>query len=322
VLTMDYVAGRKITSLSPLARMELDGAPLAETLHRAYLKQILVDGFFHADPHPGNVFITADSRLALLDLGMVGHVTHAMQERLVKLLLALSEGNGDEAADVAIALGDIIEPFDERTFRSKVARLVVRQHDAAMADIQVGRAMLEFSRIAGDNGLRMPAELTMLGKTLLNLDEVARFLDPDFRPSDSIRRNVAGILRDRMMQSFSPGHIFSAAMEAKEFAQELPGRVNHILDLLAKNQLKVHVEAIDEATLIEGFQKVANRITTGLILAALIIGASMLMRVETAFRLFGYPGLAMLCFLAAAGGGTWLIATILVNDRAARRRRP
>jgi ubiquinone biosynthesis protein len=318
VLTMDYIRGKKITSLGPLARMELDGVALAEELHRAYLKQILVDGFFHADPHPGNVFLTDDKRIALLDLGMVGHLSSRMQEKLVKLLMAISEGRSDETVDLAITIGDIAGPFDERAFRNRVTSLVAQQQDSTLADIQVGKVMLEFSRTAGESGLRMPAELTMLSKTLLNLDEITRTLDPDFHPNDSIRRNVAEILRARMLKSLSPGHMFAAVMEAREFAQEFPSRVNHILDMLSKNQIKVQVEAIDEATLIEGFQKVANRITMGLILAALIIGAAMLMRVETSFRLFGYPGLAMLCFLGAAGGGGWLMLSILLQDRAAK----
>ena len=90
--------------------------------------------------------------------------------------------------------------------------------------------------------------------------------------------------------------------------------------MVAKNQVKVKVDAFDEGTLIEGFQKVANRITTGLVLAALILGASMLMRVPSHFEIMGYPGLAMLCFLGATGGGFWLILTIVMSDRAVRRK--
>ncbi|MBV9774734.1 MAG: AarF/ABC1/UbiB kinase family protein, partial [Gemmatimonadetes bacterium] len=97
VLTMEYVPGRKVTQLSGVARTELDGNALAEELFRAYLKQILVDGFFHADPHPGNVFITPDRRIGLIDVGMVGRAAPEMQDRLLKLLLAVSEGRGEEA---------------------------------------------------------------------------------------------------------------------------------------------------------------------------------------------------------------------------------
>src|SRR5713226_6044220 len=106
VLTMDYIAGKKITTLSPLRLMELDGPALSEELFRAYLKQILVDGFFHADPHPGNVLITGDNRIAIMDLGMVGHISGSFQENLLRLLLAISEGRGHEAAAVSMKMGE------------------------------------------------------------------------------------------------------------------------------------------------------------------------------------------------------------------------
>lgn len=319
VLTMDYIRGKKVTALNPLARMEIDGEALAEQLFRAYLKQILVDGFFHADPHPGNVFVTEDHRIALIDLGMVGHLTPSLQEQLLKMLIAISEGNSEEAADIAIGIGDIQEDFKEAEFRRRVSAIIMEQQGAKSADIQVGKAMLGFSQTSADSGIRMPPELTMLGKALLNLDEVARTLAPEFDPNESIRRNTADIIRKRAIKDLSPGNVLAAAMEVRDFVEEMPGRVNRILDMMAKNQFTVRVDAFDESTLIEGFQKVANRISLGVVLAALIIGAAMLMRVQTHFQLFGYPGLAMICFLVAAGGGFALILSILINDTWRRR---
>ena len=320
VLTMDFVRGRKVTEISPLRRMELDGTALADQLFAAYLKQTLVDGLFHADPHPGNVFLTHDNNVALVDLGMVGEISPTMQDQLLKILLAVSEGRSDEAADVAIAIGEPLETFDEGAFRRRVAELVSRMRYGSGEDSQIGRGMLLLAKNAGDSGIRMPSELSMLSKTLTHLDEVARLLDPSFDPNEAVRRHGAAITQQRVIQSLSPGAMFAGAMEVKEFAQELPGRVNRILDALARNQLKITVDAIDEKTLVDGFQKVANRITTGLILAALIIGASLLMRVETNFRILGYPGLAMILFLAAAAGGFWLVFEILINDREVRRK--
>src|SRR5436190_15119541 len=109
---MEYVTGRKITSLTPLDRLEIDGAELCEELFRAYLKQVLVDGIFHADPHPGNVFLTNENRIALLDLGMVGHTSPTMQENLLKLLLAISDGNSDSVADIVIRTSEKTEEFN------------------------------------------------------------------------------------------------------------------------------------------------------------------------------------------------------------------
>src|SRR5947208_3583591 len=127
VLTMEYVPGKKITEMSPLARMEFDGNALAEQLFRAYLEQILVHGFFHADPHPGNVFITQDYRIALLDLGMVGQIMPRMQEDLLQLLVAVSEGRGEEAAQIAIKIGEPTADFDNNEFNRRISEIVATQ---------------------------------------------------------------------------------------------------------------------------------------------------------------------------------------------------
>jgi predicted unusual protein kinase regulating ubiquinone biosynthesis (AarF/ABC1/UbiB family) len=315
VLTMDFVGGRKITSLGPLALMEIDGAALAGALFGAYLKQILEDGFFHADPHPGNVFITDDGKLALIDLGMVARVQPGTQDDLIRLLLAVSEGKGDEAAAVAMQIGEKRDIFDEARFRREVGVLVAEHHGLSIDQLNAGAIVAELTRISGECGLRPAPELTMLGKALLNLDEVARRLDPDFDPNAAIQEQAARLLRNRMLKSASPANLFSAALDAKEFAEKLPGRVNKVMDALAEGQLTLNVQGVDETELMKGVQKVANRLTTGLILAALIIGAAMLMRVETSQQIFGYPALAIVCFLAAAVGGAALLITIYLSDR-------
>lgn len=315
VLTMEYVHGKKITDLGALGRMEFDGAGLAEELFRAYLNQILVDGFFHADPHPGNVFLTDDYRIALIDLGMVGRIMPALQEQLLQLLLAIAEGRADDAASIAIKIGDKKDGFNETDFSRRIAEIVSKQQGATVEQMQVGRLVLEVTQAAGETGIRVPPELTMLGKTLLNLDQVGHAIEPDFDPNASIRRNAAQIMQQRLMKSLSPGNLFSGVLELKDLVQRLPARINKILDAVANNDLKISVDAIDEKTLIVGFQKVANRITVGLIIAALIVGAAMLMRVETTFRIWGYPGLGILLFLAAAGAGVVLLVNILFYDK-------
>jgi predicted unusual protein kinase regulating ubiquinone biosynthesis (AarF/ABC1/UbiB family) len=320
VLTSDYIRGEKITKLSPLVRTEIDGEVLASQLFRAYLQQILVDGFVHADPHPGNVFLTDDNRVALLDLGMVARIPPGMQEKLLRLLLAVSEGRAEEAATVAITLGDVQPHFDEKGFRRDVADLVAQNIGATVGQMQIGRMVLMLARMSGERGIRVEPELTMLGKTLLNLDQVGCTLDPDFDPNAAIRRNAAELMRQRMFKSLSPGNLFAGVMELKEFAENLPRRINTILDHVAGNSLEVKVDAIDEKMLLEGFIKVANRITMGLILASLIVGAALLMRVETSFRILGYPGLAIVCFFAAAAGGVTLVFNILWSDHKHRQR--
>jgi predicted unusual protein kinase regulating ubiquinone biosynthesis (AarF/ABC1/UbiB family) len=315
VLTMDYVKGGKITAISPLTRIDLDGGALVEELFKAYLKQVLVDGIFHADPHPGNVFLTAENHLALLDLGMVGHTSPVMQENLLKILIAVSEGKGEEAADTVVHMSERMPSFDAAEFRRKISNLVARRRDQGLERINVGRSLLDLSIHARETGLFVPSELTLLGKTLLQLDEVGRILDPGFDPNASIRRNVAEIMTQRMKNDLTQGSVFSTLLELKDFTTQLPGRLNRLMDAVTNAEVEVKVKAVDAQLMLDGMQKIANRIATGLVLAALIVGAALLARVETSFRILGYPGLAMLCFLAAAGGGFWLLVTIFMHDR-------
>jgi predicted unusual protein kinase regulating ubiquinone biosynthesis (AarF/ABC1/UbiB family) len=315
VLTMEYISGRKITDVSPLRLMEIDGMALSEELFRAYLKQILVKGFFHADPHPGNVLLTDDNRIALIDLGMVAHISRRFQENLLRLLLAISEGHGDEAAQIAIKMGEAKPNFDEQDFKNRVTNLVARHADATLEQIDAGQVALEITRIAADCWFRLPSQFTMIAKALLNLDQVVYTLAPEFDPNAIIRDEASSILTRKVTESVDSGSILSRIIEVKEFVERLPNRVNKILDAVGNNELKIAVDAIDEKVLLEGLQKVANRITLGLILAALIIGAALMMRVETSFKIFGYPGLPTIFFLLAAIAGLVLIASIVFTDK-------
>jgi len=204
--------------------------------------------------------------------------------------------------------------------RRTIIELVGRYRNAAAKELNVGRVMLEMARAATQHGLRMPPELALLGKALLNLDEIGRLLDPDFDVNASMRRNATRLMQRRMLNAISPANVFSTALEVRDFAERLPGRMNRILDALSANDLRLKIEVIDHGSIIDGFQKVANRITLGLVLAALIVGAAMLMRVQTPFTILGYPGLAMLLFLAAAGGGFWMAWTILAGDVKTRKK--
>ncbi|MBW3562807.1 MAG: AarF/ABC1/UbiB kinase family protein [Actinobacteria bacterium] len=313
VLTMQLVEGRKITSLGPLAQMEIGGRELAEDLFSAYLDQILADGFLHADPHPGNVFITDDGRLALLDLGMVAHLTKDIRESLLKLLLAVTEGEVEEALEAAKALGEELPAFDEDHLRREMTELVAQHQQATAGEIEVGTVVMEVSRVSREAGLRPPPELALLIRALLNLDRVGRALDPDFDPNEAVRRNAGELMTRQMWASASPSNLFAAALEAKEFAEKLPGRVNRIAEALADGEFTVNVDSLDEDRLVNGLHRVANRIAMGLVIASLILGAAMLMQVETETTILGYPALAMVFFLIAALAGLGLVLSIVMD---------
>jgi predicted unusual protein kinase regulating ubiquinone biosynthesis (AarF/ABC1/UbiB family) len=314
VLTMDYISGKKITSLSPLAKIDLDGYQLAQHLFQAYLHQILIDGFFHADPHPGNVFLTDDRRIALIDLGMVARVAPRPQENLIQLLLAISEGKGDETADITIKMGEAKPGFDEKMFRKHVADLVLENQNAQLENLDAGRVVLRIQQIAGESNFRLPSEFTMIAKTLLNLDQVVHTLDPKFDPNFAIRAYADVIMERRFKKSLSAGNLYGTVLELKEFVDKLPARVNQLVDTLTTQGIRINADVIDEHSLLASLHKIANRITVGLLLAALIVGAALMMRVETRWTILGYPGIAIIFFLLAAIGAVVLVFNIMFFD--------
>jgi ubiquinone biosynthesis protein len=181
--------------------------------------------------------------------------------------------------------------------------------------VEMGRMVLAIARVAGEHGIRPPAELTLIGKTLLALDGIANLLDPEFDPHAAIRANALTLAQRHVLLSTKPGNLVSALLDTRDFIQEFPGRLNRALDTLGDNNLEVRVRVIDESQILTGLHQMANRVSMALILSALIVGASLLMRVPTRITLLGYPILAVLFFLLAAAGGVALIWSIWTGDR-------
>jgi predicted unusual protein kinase regulating ubiquinone biosynthesis (AarF/ABC1/UbiB family) len=199
--------------------------------------------------------------------------------------------------------------------------LITENQTLTLGDMQAGAIVGELTRISASCGLRLPPELTMLGKALLNLDEVARALDPTFEPNLAIQEHGAEIVRRKLLHAATPAAAVAALMDAKEFAERLPGQVNKVMDALAEGDFTLTVKGIDEQNIMRSVQKLANRLTAGLVVAALVIGAALIMRIPTKTRLFGYPALAIVLFLVAAGAGLWLLISIQLSDLPQRRQR-
>lgn len=314
ILTMDYIDGQKITSISPISRIETNYKPLVDELVAAYLKQIIFDGFAHADPHPGNVHLTKDNKIALMDLGMVAKFGPDLRENILKLLIAISKYNGEETANTLLKMSEYDKNADLAGFRKEINRLVLDSQNKTAKDLQTGRLLIQMNKVAAEKGIKLPVELNILGKILMNMDQIVAVLTPDYDLQRAIERNVEKLMQKKMLQELKPDNFFSEALEAKKLTEKLPERLNIITEKLANNEFEIKIDAIDEQRLTDGFQKVANRISTGLIIAALIIGAALLMRIPSTFTLLGYPGLAMILFTAAAIIGLWLVLRMMMKD--------
>ena len=318
VLTMELVSGHKVTEVGGLFRTEHDLHGLAEALLRGYLDQVLVHGDIHADPHPGNLLVMADGRLALFDLGMVVHVPPRMRDRLLRLLYAAVEGRGEDAARESIAMGTRLEDFEEERYLREVGQLVARYAAHRGQLSSESRLLFDIVRISTACGLRSPSELSLLGKTLSHLETTCRALVPKLDMKSVVEDHLDSVMGDRLRRSLSPQKLASEMVELQALAREAPRKLSEMLSLLADNRFQIRVTGLEESRLMENLQKIANRITTGLIVAALIVAAAMIMRIETSVRLFGYPALALVMFLLAAALGVGIVVSALLRDRKAR----
>ncbi|NRA67878.1 MAG: AarF/ABC1/UbiB kinase family protein [Pseudobacteriovorax sp.] len=315
VLTMSFVKGGKIVEENLQTLNKDERRSLTRELFKCYIKQIFIDGFFHGDPHPGNLLITQNHQLAILDLGMAINLSPHKQENLIKLMLAIAEGHGELAADITVAMGIPSKNFLPEVYRSKVAQLIASATKSSFSNMQIGRLILDLNLIAGRSGFQLPSEVISLSKVLLNLEKSIVTLDPEFDVMASLKRESYDLLKRKLTPEASLASWYHTLSESKDFAEKLPYRLNRILGLLANNKLRVDVTTIDEKKFILGLQKIANRITVGILLGSLILGASVMMHVETGLTLFGYPAVALILFLIAALGAITLIANIVTRDR-------
>jgi ubiquinone biosynthesis protein len=318
VLTTELVRGKKVSKLTPLSLIEGNYAELAGVLTQAYLKQICVDGVWHSDPHPGNVFIReieGNPQLVLLDFGMVSRISQEFQDEVIKLLLAISSNRGGEVADACVRMCEAQERFDQVRFTREISTLVAAVHDASARDINTGQLIFTVIGIANNNELKAPAELTMLAKTLLHLDAITKNLDPDYDPQRVIRDYAEQLISQKLAQKFNPRNFYPALLDLNQLALDLPHRAREIVDLTAAGRLTFGIKLNQAEEFLAGIHKVANRITMGVVIAALLLSASFMMRVPTSFTIFGYPGLAVLGYLLASAAAFYLIVSTIVQDR-------
>jgi ubiquinone biosynthesis protein len=359
VLTTERIKGVKIDSIPPIARIEYEFADLAEEFAHAYLHQITDSGHFHADPHPGNVFIVLpgpdnprtpaeaaaddrrqrvrpgatalvesenaakaaavaapprdDPKLALIDFGMTAHLTGTMRDHVVRLLLAMAGNNGDAAAETLIEMGEAPDDFDRSAYTRDVSALVAKHTNQTVENTPAGVVLYEMITIAFREGLKLPAELTLLAKALFNLDAVTRSLDPNFNPTESIREYTSEIANKMARREMSPRRLFQIASETSNLIRNLPHRLDVLTQKMVSDDFAVRVDTPQLGSLLLGLEKVANRIFTGLVLGGLLVASGLLMAYQ---RRLGIAG-----FLIAAAIGLWMVVTILISDRKSRKRK-
>ncbi|NBC11235.1 MAG: AarF/ABC1/UbiB kinase family protein [Planctomycetes bacterium] len=315
VLTMTRLAGKPLTDRHAGGQPPIPGADeLADQFLHGYLKQVLDDGMFHADPHPGNLLICDDGRLGIIDLGVVGHISTGMQDDILRLLVAISDGRSDDAADAGEELGDRTDEFDGARYRRNVRDAITHGYGRTVRRMELGRLVLRVTQVAADAGLRITPEVMMLGKTLTHLDESGKLLAPDFDTNAAISRHVSKFLRRKLINSVNLGHAMVTALETKQFITALPSRISKALDIIADNAFRVKVDAIDEDRLVSVIEKIANRVTIGLVVMSMIIGGAFLMGRDSPHKLFGYPTIGLLLLVTGLLIGALVLFRVVWND--------
>lgn len=315
ILTVERMDGLSLADVSREALEQRRYAPLAAEVFRAYLQQVCINGFFHCDPHPGNVLLDDHERLVLLDFGMVARISRTLQYELLRLLLDMSENRGDAVADVCQEIGELQDGFDRNAFVADICYLVGKYHNLSLREMDFGRMVVEMIRTCTRNHVRIPSEVMMLGKTFLQLDGICRALDPHFNPMETIRGSSSHLLREKVAQEASVQSLISVTLETRQTLSELPRRFATIIRMISDNQLRVETRLHGMSSFLDTLDRVGNRMTVGLITAAIIIGSALMMNVATEPKWLGYPVFAIIGFLLAGGFGIYLIVSILFSGR-------
>ncbi|HEX7813761.1 ABC1 kinase family protein [Dyella sp.] len=315
VLTMARVRGEKLPQDGPLPGSPSQHVQQASQLLCAYIDQVFVHGLVHADPHPGNLVLMDDGRLALLDFGMVTGLSPSMRRDLLRLMMAAADGDAESVSDICEHLCSALPELDRLAYRRAVSNAVMRYATAGeRSTLEEGRLLLALTVIGADNGLRPPAELSLLGRALLNLEPAVARLAPHLPVRELVRSRLNGILMHQLSHPLSAAQSGALLLDAQRLALDAPGHMNTLLRTLADNRFKVRLDGLEESHLIENLQKIANRISAGVITAALLIAGALVSRSTRA----GYGWVAAIMFGLAGLIGLVLVANSMRRDRAPR----
>lgn len=312
VNVQDFIDGVPGTDGAAIAAAGLDPKLLARRGARAVLKMIVEDGFFHADPHPGNVFYLPGNRLAFIDFGMVGQLTRRRREQLLDLLLGLVERRPQAVADVlldwaAAEGGGSGHAADEAALEEEIEAFVQQYHGVPLAELHLGQMMADATTLLREHRLALPGDLALLIKAFVSLESMGRALDPDFHMADEAQPLLRAALRARYAPQALAGRGWEALREGAGTLARLPGDLSRLLRRARHGRVSVGIEIADLARTGERLERAANRLALALVVAALIVGSSIVMTVEGGPTLFGLPAFGLMGFLGAVGGAAMLL---------------
>ncbi|MDD2272076.1 MAG: AarF/UbiB family protein [Desulfuromonadaceae bacterium] len=315
ILTMEYIAGVKISERGKLLEQGLDPALLAHRGADCFLEMVLDHGFFHGDLHPGNALILPDNVICLLDYGIVGRLDDDLKKFLTDILAAIVNRDMDEVVSLLLFAGDISDNLDIRALKRDLFNFIDGYYEIPLQDIEVGRMLMEFIEIITLYNIRISPDLMMLAKSLVLVEGTGRMLDPAFDMVEHLRPFIVKALR----QKYSPlrisrdvNQILSSYLN---LARNIPRDLKEIINRINRNKFKIDLEhrGLDKFT--ADFDRSINRLSTSMILAAMIIGSSIIMQTDKGPKVMGFPVLAFMGYTVAGVVGLWLVYAIIRSGR-------
>jgi ubiquinone biosynthesis protein len=294
-LVLELIPGRKVAAGHGLEAER--AAALAREFFRAYVFQVVVEGVYHADPHQGNVLLTEDGRLALLDFGLLGRLDEDTRAGLALLLLALAQNRADDVADLVVSLSLTSTRSDQPGFVQDVRRKLPRFHHRPLASIEAGQALADLQRAAIQRDIRLPTSFALVGKTLAQADSIARLLDPELDPIALIEGQALEVMTREAERRLAPSRLAAYAFTQLMPLAGLPGRVAHVVSELERGTLTVGVTPTRLDELEHNLRSIANRIGAAMIVGALLLSSSLLVRAHSVEWL----GVVGFCLAAVLG---------------------
>ncbi len=315
VLTMEYVDGIKISALEELTAQGYDLKEIARRGADAFLQQVLDFGLFHADPHPGNVFILPDQVICMLDYGMVGRLGQDLKDQLIDLLQALLNRDVDRIISQLLYSGELTDDSDMKNLRRDLHDFIEDYYDIVLQDIKVGKLLTEFIEILTHHRIHFPADFMILAKALVIMEGVGRQLDPDFNMINHMRPYVNKLVFER----FSPKNISEQAgrivQAYSSLAKNLPQDIKEFVNRLNRNQFKIDLEHRGLEKLVTDLDRSSNRVSFAVVIGSLIVGSSLVMQIDKGPMILGFPLLGLLGYSIAGFLGLWLAIGILRSGR-------
>ncbi|MDH4216213.1 MAG: AarF/UbiB family protein [Gallionella sp.] len=317
VCVQEFIEGIPGRNLSEVDRAGLDRKMLARRGAHAVLKMIVEDGFFHADPHPGNVFYLPDNRIAFIDFGMIGRLTEERRNQMSKLLLAFVRHEPSMVADVMFEWSSD-HSLDEDSLMLEIQTFVDQYHGIPLKQLSLGAMLTDLVTILRKFHIVLPADLALLIKAFITLEGMGRELDPDF----DMAGEAMPILERSLRSRYTPGALLKrgwrSASELLGLFADIPYDLSKLLRAARRGRLEVHIDITQLKHVGNQLDGAANRLVVGIVVAALIIGSSIVMTVSGGPTLLGLPTFGLLGFLGAATGGVWLLLSIWRSNRADR----